>query len=520
MNIHFEQKKQQLGIREIWGSKQQTISSVCFDSRNVTNNSSFVCITGEQFDGHTFIESAIKNGAIVVAGENKTILKEASEIYRDRTFLLVEDARVFMAQLSILFNKRIHEKLITVGITGTNGKTTVAAYVRSLMNLCGVKAGSIGTTGMISSTGNLNMKQSTPTTPEAPDLHHIFKQFVENGDQLAAMEVTSVGIEQKRTAGICFDVAIHTNLSPEHLEFHHTFENYKQAKLKLFKQAKKAVVNIDDEGMGKEIVELFEGPLLTYSMNEESGADVIATDVKQVANGTSFTLSVYGKHYSVITPFYGTYNIANLLSAICTGLHIGISLEKMLHVLPEMTGPEGRFEIIHKQKRKIILDYAHTPVALQNLVTEVKKLPYSRLIVLVMGIGIRDKEKMPKMAETIENQADEIVVSVDHPGYNDPSEIVGHVMKGFKNPGAPNIHSELTRHDAVIKALSLSEENDIVLLTSGCINGAQIVKGEKIPHSDKDIIADFFRSKKVAKSGRMFASSKIRWAPSKKRNIL
>lgn len=272
--------------------------------------------------------------------------------------------------------------------------------------------------------------------------------------------------------------------------------------------------------MSEEILNCFKGPLLTYSMESDSGADVFASNIQPLADGTAFTLTVKNINYFVKVPLYGTYNIANLLSAICTGMHVGISIDEMLRMLPEITGPEGRFEIIHKQNRKIILDYAHTPVALQNLVTEVKKLPYKRLIVLVMGIGIRDKEKMPKMAETIENQADEIVVSVDHPGYHDPREIVGLVMKGFKNPHASNIHSELTRHDAVIKALSLSNEGDIVLLTSGCINGAQIIKGEKIPHSDKDIIAEFFRSKEVAKSRRLIVFSKIKWAAHQERNIL
>ncbi|WP_082820747.1 UDP-N-acetylmuramoyl-L-alanyl-D-glutamate--2,6-diaminopimelate ligase [Fictibacillus phosphorivorans] len=519
MNLQFDQYKQ-LGIREIWGSKNQTISSVCYDSRNVTRNSSFVCLTGENKDGHVFMESAIQKGAVVVAGENKTLLKKASKRYGNLTFLHVHDAREFLAALSIVYYQNIHEKLITVGITGTNGKTTVAAYVRSLMNLCGIKSGSIGTTGMITSTGKLNFTQSTPTTPEAPDLHYILQEFVQHGDQLAVMEVTSVGIEQKRAEGIHFDVAIHTNLSPEHLEFHHTFENYKRAKLKLFNQAKKAVVNMDDEGMSEEILRSFKGPLLTYSLERDSGADVIATHLKPLADGTAFTLTIKNKNYFVKVPLYGTYNIANLLSALCTGMHAGISIDQMLQVLPELTGPEGRFEIIHKQNRKIILDYAHTPVALQNLVTEVKTLPYKRLIVLVMGIGIRDKEKMPKMARTIENQADEIVVSVDHPGYNDPREIIGHVMKGFKNPYAANIHTELNRHDAVIKALSLSNEGDTVLLTSGCINGAQIIKGEKIPHSDKDIIAEFFRSKEVVKSRRMIVFSKMKWAAHQERNIL
>ncbi|MDQ0221004.1 UDP-N-acetylmuramoyl-L-alanyl-D-glutamate--2,6-diaminopimelate ligase [Peribacillus cavernae] len=494
MKIHFEQHEQ-LGIKGLWGQQQNTISAVLYDSRKAIQNSAFVCISGENHDGHSFLEDAIKKGATVLAGENKAILKPLSTKYPDRTFLLIEDARVFLAHLSILFYTNVHRKLLTVGITGTNGKTTVAAYVTSLLNLLGSPAGLIGTTGIWSSKGNIDFEKTTPTTPEAPELHEIFNNFHQCGDKVAAMEVSSIAIEQKRVEGIDFDIAIHTNLSPEHLEFHHTFENYKKAKLKLFDQAKKAVVNYDDQGMATEIIESFQGPLLTYSLDKDSSADVIGTNIKVSNDGTSFELRVKGELFIVHTPVFGNYNVANLLASICTGLHLGFSIQNILLVLPQIEGPEGRFEILKDYgNRKIILDYAHTPVALKSLVTEAKKLTYNRLIVLITGIGIRDKEKMPKMAETVEGEVDEIIVAVDHPGFHDPKEIIGHVLDGFSNRYASNIHTGQTRHEGVLTALSLSEENDLILLTSGCINGAQLVKGEKIPHSDKDIIKSYFET--------------------------
>lgn len=480
---------------KLWGKEFPSYTSITYDSRKVQPGSAFICVSGENHDGHVFLEDAIKRGATLIAGENEDILESTSQKYTDRTFILVNDARAFLAELSISFYKNIHKKLTTVGVTGTNGKTTVSAYVRSLLNLLEVSAGSIGTTGIYSSKGKVQFEQSTPTTPEACDLHYIFNELHDQGDKLAVMEVSSVAIEQKRVAGIDFDVAIHTNLSPEHLEFHHTFENYKLAKLKLFTQAKRAVVNLDDEGMGADIIKAFHGPLLTYSLNKASNGDVKAANIKVTNSGTSFELIMKNKSYIVRTPLLGNYNVANLLAAVCTALHLGFAIEDILLVLPQIEGPEGRFEIIHElEGRKIILDYAHTPAALQNLLTEVKKLSYNRLIVMITGIGIRDKSKMPKMAEVVENQADEIVVSVDHPGFNDPHEIIGQVLKGFENRFAPNIHTSPTRGEGVLTALSLSRENDLILLTSGCINGAQLIKGNKIPHSDKTIIKTYFEN--------------------------
>lgn len=308
------------------------------------------------------------------------------------------------------------------------------------------------------------------------------------------MEVSSVATEQKRVEGIEFDIAIHTNLSPEHLEFHGTFDNYRKAKLRLFQQAKKAVVNIDDDGMAKEILDMHSGEVLTYSLDKRSDADVKASNLKTIGHETFFELMVKGKSYIVRAPIIGDYNVANVLAAICTALHSGHSVHQILLALTSLEGPEGRFELLTEYgNRKIILDYAHTPTALQNLLKEVKKLKYKRLIVLITGIGIRDKGKMPLMAETVEGQADDIVVSVDHPGYDDPDDIISRVLSGFSNPAADNIYTERTRAEGVLSALSLSDEEDLILLTSGCINGAQLIKGKEVPHSDKDIIKNYFR---------------------------
>ncbi|MTH53956.1 UDP-N-acetylmuramoyl-L-alanyl-D-glutamate--2,6-diaminopimelate ligase [Bacillus mangrovi] len=499
MNIYAEQHRT-LGIEKVWGNPDKEISAIYYDSRQVQTGTLFVCIKGENHDGHAYIHEAVLGGAAVIAGDDAAKLEEHAHLYPDTAFIYVKDARSFLAAASILFYKRVHEQIITVGVTGTNGKTTVAAYVKSLMNNIGVPSGYIGTIGMYSSKGKLDFSQTTPTTPESLDMHTIFSELYSKGDRLAAIEVTSVALEQKRVEGIQFDVAIHTNLTPEHLEFHHTFEKYKEAKLKLFRQAKKAVVNIDDEGMASDILETFKGPLLTYSLNPNSTADIKAANIKMSSKGTSFDLIAGQTIYHTEAPVFGHYNIANLLAAICTGLHEGYQLPDLLLAAESIENPEGRMEVLHEYgNRTIILDYAHTPPALINLLKEVKKMPHRRLIVMICGIGIRDREKMPKMARVIEGQADEIIVSVDHPGFNNPMDIVTQVMTGFNNPHARNIHKAPTRHEGVLTALDLSSEQDLIVLTSGCINGAQIVKGKKIPHSDRAIIHEYFDETVAAK---------------------
>ncbi|KIL49143.1 UDP-N-acetylmuramoyl-L-alanyl-D-glutamate--2,6-diaminopimelate ligase [Jeotgalibacillus campisalis] len=482
-----------IGLLRQYGTLVESITSIAFDSRNIINGSAFFCIKGENADGHDFIVEAIENGAILIAGTDADQFERLNKEYPACTFLLVQDVRYAMAHFSIYFYNQVHQSLQTIGVTGTNGKTTVATFVRSLLTQLAVPTGSIGTNGICSSKGQITFKKSTPTTPEAPDLHHIFQLLSEEQDQAAVMEVSSIAIDQKRVEGIHFDIAIHTNLSPEHLEYHKTFQHYKEAKMKLFKQASRSIINYDDAGMGKDLIDASNGELMTYSLDRSSGADLIADKIHVTEEGTRFELIYQNRSYIVHSTVFGDYNVANLLTAIGVGLFNGFTIEKMLPVLEKIENPAGRFQVIDQYgERKIILDYAHTPVALEKLVEEAKKLDYRKLIVMIAGIGIRDFNKMPLMAQTIEGKADKIVVTVDHPGFFDPKKIVNQVMSGFSDQESPNIYTSLTREEGVKTSLELSGDEDIIILTSGCINGAQLVKGEEIPHSDEDIIHDYF----------------------------
>jgi len=476
-----------------FGPEYSTFSSIEYNSTLVVQDCAFFCVTGENTDGHLYIGEAIANGATTIIGSNKLLLAEFAEKHPDLSFAVVPNVREALAYLSDFFYSSPQKKLIKVGVTGTNGKTTTATYVYNLFNLLGISCGFIGTTGILRMDGKIPFYKSTPTTPISSDLHKIFARFVEEGDRAVAMEVSSIALDQMRVEGIRFDVAIHTNISEEHLEYHKIFEHYLQSKLMLFKQSKAAVVNIDDEGMAKEILEVISYPHLTYSSRSESGADLIWTACESSDTGLKFDLYYQGERWPIHVPLFGEYNAANLTAAIGSALLSGQDIKAILAVLPKMSQVEGRFQVIQgPENRKVILDYAHTPVALSAVLHEVKKLSHNRLIALIAGIGIRDFSKMPKMAKAAEGKADVLVVTVDHPGDNEPSVVIDAVLKGFTVPYKQQVITANSRREAVLAALQESGPEDLILLSSGSINGAQIVKGEYIPHSDEAIIEEFF----------------------------
>lgn len=479
-----------------FGPEKSEVSSIEYNSTQAVQGCAFFCVPGENTDGHLYIGEAIANGALTIVGSNERLMAEYAEKHPDLSFVIVANVRTALAYMSDFFYNSPQQELIKVGVTGTNGKTTTATYVYNLFNLLGISCGFIGTTGILGANGKIPFYKSTPTTPISSDIHKIFAKFLTEGDRAVAMEVSSIALDQKRVEGIHFDVAIHTNISEEHLEYHKTFEHYLQSKLLLFKQSKATVVNIDDEGMAEEILEVVSNPHLTYSSQLDSGADLIWTACESSDTGLKFDLCYQGERWPVHVPLYGEYNAANLTAAIGAALLSGADLEAILTVLPKMSQVEGRFQVIHgPENRKIILDYAHTPVALSSVLQEVKKLSHNRLIALIAGIGIRDFSKMPKMAKAAEGKADVLVVTVDHPGDNEPGIVIDAVLKGFTVPYKQQVMTANSRREAVLAALQESGPDDLILLSSGSINGAQIVKGEYIPHSDEAIIEDFFSGK-------------------------
>ncbi|MGA9290538.1 MAG: Mur ligase family protein, partial [Anaerobacillus sp.] len=281
----------------LWGPSNQVISSVVYDSREIEEADAFVCISGEKQDGHRFIDQAIRDGAKTIIGTDHKKLKSYAKDFPEVSFVGVSDSNLALAQLSSVVYGNPSESLLTIGVTGTNGKTTVSTFIYSLLNKLSLRTGCIGTAGIWDDKRKTTFKQTVPTTPEAPDIQRVLNYFRENEMKAAVIESTSIAIEQKRLEAIDFDIAVHTNLTPEHLEFHGTMEAYKEAKLKLFDKSQCAIVNVDDPGMSGDLLERFQGQILTYGLHES--ADIRARNIRSGRDGTAFTLTVSNRKYSV-----------------------------------------------------------------------------------------------------------------------------------------------------------------------------------------------------------------------------
>jgi UDP-N-acetylmuramoyl-L-alanyl-D-glutamate--2,6-diaminopimelate ligase len=474
------------GIQHVFGRNDVEIDRIAYDSRTVTTGTAFFCISGSEKDGHDFIDKAAANGAAAIIGMDASLLKEKQKQYPYITFILTEDSQRAMSYFSQRLYSYAYKKIHTIAVTGTNGKTTVTSFVRWLLNRSGVKTGSIGSEKVLDHERKRDFPHSTHTTPEAPDLHYVFHKFAEEKMHAVALEVTSIAIDQRRVDGMMFDIGVHTNLTPDHIDYHDTFEQYKEAKMQLFKQVKKAVVNLDDEGMGKDLTASFTGPMLTYSMHEQG--DVRASIKEVTSSGTFVTLVIHDKTFDVFLPFFGDHNIANFLAAICACMHMNIPVSILLKQLPGLKTPVGRFQFIDTcGKYRIISDFAHTPDALKKVIKSVKQMNYQRLILLIAGSGIRDKRQLPELAEAAEGEADETVVAVEHPDRSERRDILREVLAGFTKTSSA-MYTELYRDKGVEKAISLAGEGDLVLLTGLGSLDHQVINGIEVPYSEIDVI--------------------------------
>lgn len=496
MLMHFTPESYS-GMKQIYGKNQSTVHSITYDSRQAKEHTAFVCVEGAEHDGHYYIKQAVENGAGTVVGTNEIMLKKYYQRYPEVSFVLVEDSPSAMSYLSRKLYNSNYKSLKTVAITGTNGKTTVTSFVRHLLNHNDISTGSIGTEGVWDHEHERDFPHSTHTTPEAPDLHYIFDQFVKDELEAVALEVTSIAVEKKRVEGVLFDVGVHTNLTPEHIDFHSSFAHYKQAKMKMFDQVKKAVVNKDDAGMGQDVIDTFSGPLLTYSLIDDT-ADVSAQTLGVDNNGTWLDVKVQGKNHSFHLPLFGDHNIANFLAALCACMHLDVPVKSVIKHAADISTPQGRLQFVETgADYKVILDFAHTPDALDNVIKAVKKMEHNKLILLIAGSGIRDRRQRPELSEIAEGTADHLIVAVEHPDRSDRKEILKDMLQGFKHTSPEQIFTELYRENGIHKALSLAEKGDIVLLTGLGILDHQVIEGEEIPYSEFEVIKSYFKKNEV-----------------------
>jgi UDP-N-acetylmuramoyl-L-alanyl-D-glutamate--2,6-diaminopimelate ligase len=451
------------------------IEFLVYDSRKAGPGTLFFCVPGERSDGHDFAAAAVETGAVGLVVERELDLDVAQ--------VVVADARAAMAPLAARFWGDPTAELRVVGITGTNGKTTTAFLIREVLEAAGIQTGLLGTVRQV--VGGVE-EEVERTTPEAIDLQATFRRMLEAGDRACVMEVSSHALALHRADAIHFELALFTNLTQDHLDFHGGMEDYFLSKRKLFEMAPgSAVVNVDDE-YGLRLAEEFD--CVTFSA-EGVNADFTATGVSFDTAGAAFTVG----ETAVRSRLPGHFNVANALGAFAAAAELGVPAEAVAEGLARAERVPGRFEPIDEgQQFAVLVDYAHTPDSLENVLRAARRLSEGRVISVFGAGGDRDRDKRPKMGRAGASLADLAVVTSDNPRSEDPDAIIAEVVDGIEN-GA-DFEVEPDRRAAIALALRQARPGDTVVIAGkGHEQGQEFEDGRKIPFDDREVAREELR---------------------------
>ena len=458
------------------------ISSISYDTRTIQPGALFVALSGDKTDGHLYIQTAIDKGAAAVLCEH---VPEGPG-----PWLVTEDSRRALALVSANWFGRPGDAITLVAVTGTNGKTTTTSLLKELLErTAGAKVGLIGT--------NRNMIGETElpahrTTPESYELQSLLRRMANEGCTHVVMEASSHALAQRRTAGLTFDAAVFTNLTQDHLDYHHTMEEYRDAKGRLFRQCKTAVLNLDDEA-GRWYRERVSCPVFTYSENKTE-ADLSAANIRLFPSHVEFEALTLGQLSRVYLPIPGGFSIYNALAALAAGLCLGLELEDMARVTPSLRGVKGRVEVVPVPRAyTVIIDYAHTPNALENILTTARDFTAGRLICLFGCGGDRDRTKRPIMGAIVGELADVAVVTSDNPRTEDPRAIIDDILAGVVGADAA-LHVEPDRRAAIAWALEHGRPGDVIVLAGKGHETYQEIGGVQYHMDEREIVAEWFKS--------------------------
>ncbi|HEX4665967.1 MAG TPA: UDP-N-acetylmuramoyl-L-alanyl-D-glutamate--2,6-diaminopimelate ligase [Chthoniobacterales bacterium] len=467
-------------VREVLGPLDREVDGIFYDSRRVQKNGLYVAVRGSHFDGHKFTEQAIERGA-------SAIVVERPESHSRATSLVVADSRIALADLAFTFYQKPALRLKMAGVTGTNGKTTTTFLIKHICENAGLRSGLIGT---VRYEIGERVLPATRTTPESLDLQELLAQMTGAGCKAAVMEVSSHALAQERTRGLEWDVAVFTNLTQDHLDFHQTMANYFEAKARLFtgltsqpnKKEAKAVINIDDPHGEKLIARLGRDlPVVTYGMSAR--ADFRASNYRAEFSGTSFQLDARGKVYLVRVPLIGRFNVSNAMAALAAANSLGVSLREAVLSLAKSPQVPGRLEAVPaKRQFQVFVDYAHTPDALLNVLKTLRELGPRRLVVVFGAGGDRDQQKRPLMGRVADQHADYSIITSDNPRKEDPLAIIEEVKKGFRST---NFETVPDRTEAIARAIALAQPRDIILIAGKGHETYQEFADHTIPFDDR-----------------------------------
>jgi UDP-N-acetylmuramoyl-L-alanyl-D-glutamate--2,6-diaminopimelate ligase len=470
-----------LPSKRVSGDLDLKIKKIEYDSRQIKPGDLFVAVSGFSDDGHQYIHSAVKNGAVAVMAE-----KDGD--YKSRAKVLVPDAREALALVSSRFYGHPSKKLTLVGITGTNGKTTISYLTRSILQAAGDKVGLIGTIAYWLDDQKIS---SNNTTPESLDLQRMFYDMLQQKISAAVMEVSSHALALHRVDGTEFDVAVFTNLNQEHLDFHKTMDAYRSAKGLLFHKLKEknscAVINMDDPSW-RYFAQSVQTRCITYSLNDPN-ADFFTTNFICTAEKSIIDVSTPSGELKLEFKLIGESNIYNALASVAAGFALGVDPQTVKCGLEAVPGVPGRMERVQAgQDFSIWIDYAHTPHAFERLLKTARKLTKGRLLFLFGCGGDRDQGKRPLMGKVAAELADIVFLTEDNPRSEDPQAIVQQIMYGMEDKS--KVQVIIDRKEGIRKALETAKEGDTLILAGKGHEDYQVIGHDKVHFSDRETLLE------------------------------
>ena len=473
-----------LDYKDLVNFKNVEVTGISYNSKTTTKGDIFICLTGEYTDGHEYAKNAIENGAVALLVEHPV---EAGKIPQ----IVVSSTRHKIADIADRFYSSPSKGINLIGITGTNGKTTVTHLIQKILEENGEKCALIGTLGYkLSSNGEY--RDAKHTTPQAPELQATLRMIkdVEKIDNVV-MEVSSHALDQNRVGGCQFNGAVLTNLTQDHLDYHITMDNYFEAKALLFRgltEGDFAVINADDEYAQRFLSVIPEG-VKKYTYGIKKDADVIAKEIHFSLNGAEFTLCLKreGEEYPVNLHMNGMFSVYNVLASVTASIAMGIDIKTALKALENVKGVAGRFEVVAK-KPLVIVDYAHTPDGLENVLKSAREItPKDGKLICLFGCGgDRDATKRPKMGAIAERLADKIVITSDNPRSEDPQQIITDIIAGLKNVNTETVTVEPDRGQAISLLKTIAGNNDVVVIAGKGHENYQILKDRTIHFDDRE----------------------------------
>lgn len=459
--------------------KDVEISEIVCDTRQVTDGCLFVCIKGASFDGHSAAKEMLEKGASAVLCEYDLGIENQ---------IIVDDTRMAFSPICANFFGNPADKLKLIGLTGTNGKTTTTFLIKQILENTGKKVGLIGT---VQNMVGQEIYPAHYTTPDPHELQSLFRKMVDDGCEYCVMEVSSQALAQGRVEGIHFCVGAFTNLTQDHLDYHKTWENYFEAKKLLFKSCDIAVTNLDDS-YGMKIVDGCDCRVVTYGVDNMK-ADFTARNVRFASDGIKYDL-IGEKMGRVSCPIPGRFSVYNSLCAATVALSLGVDFENVLEAISKSAGVKGRIEVVPTPGTDytLIIDYAHSPDGLENIITSLKEIAKGRVVTVFGCGGDRDKTKRPKMGAVAARLSDFCVVTSDNPRSEVPSEIIKDILVGMQDTETPYEVVE-NRKDAIAWAMNNAQMDDIILLAGKGHETYQILPTGTIHFDEREVVAEVLK---------------------------